>query len=231
MGNTYFYHRVSSKGQKEDRGLIEAQEFCEKNGIKLAGTYVDKITGKTFDRPRYTVLKEDVLRDDNDDVLLITEIDRLGRTKSQILEELREYKLRKIRVMVLELPTTLVQLDGGDSLLNKLILETIQDLIIQIYSCLSEAEVEKKTLRQRQGIEAMKLRGDWDKYGRPKKAEWNDFVAVYERVLKKEIMAVEAAKEIKVSMPTFYRYKKKYDTEKGLLKNGKENIENLACTS
>ena len=61
MGNTYFYHRVSSKGQKEDRGLIEAQEFCEKNGIKLAGTYVDKITGKTFDRPRYTVLKETII--------------------------------------------------------------------------------------------------------------------------------------------------------------------------
>lgn len=226
----YFYHRVSTKGQKLDRQYIEAQAFCEKNGIELAGTYVDKMSGRTFDRPRYTVLKEDVLRDEID-VLLITSIDRLGRCKKSILAELEEYKRRKIRVMILNLPTTLIQLDGGDSLLNNLILETIQDLIIQVYSCLAEAEVVAKSHAQRQGIEAMKLRGDWDKYGRPKKAEWNDFVAVYERVLKKEIMAVEAAKEIKVSMPTFYRYKKKYDTEKGLLKNGKESIENLACTS
>jgi len=110
--------------------------------------------------------------------------------------------------MILELPTTLVEINISDTL-GKLVFETIQDMLIQLYSCLAQAEVEKKTTRQKQGIEAMKARGDWDRYGRPKACKDEDFLKVYERVVNGEMTVVAAAKELKVSVPTFYRYKEK----------------------
>lgn len=205
---SYFaYHRVSSKGQKLDRGIIEIEEFCKARGITLANPiYTDKQSGRTFDRPRYIVLKEDVLRPQ--DVLIITEVDRLGRNKREILKELQYFKDKCIRVMILELPTTLVEINISDTL-GKLVFETIQDMLIQLYSCLAQAEVEKKTTRQKQGIEAMKARGDWDRYGRPKACKDEDFAKVYEKVVNGEMTVVAAAKELKVSVPTFYRYKEK----------------------
>lgn len=204
----YFsYHRVSTKTQKLDRGLIEIEEFCKGRGIKLANpTYTDKQTGKNFDRPRYIVLKEDVLR--SGDTLIITEVDRLGRNKREILRELNDFKEMGVRVMILELPTTLVDIDIADPL-GKLIFETIQNMVIELYACLAQAEVEKKEKRQREGIEAMKARGEWEKYGRPKACEWDAFVAMYERVERGEIRPSVAAKELGMSVPTFYRYKDK----------------------
>ena len=206
---SYFaYHRVSSKGQKLDRGIIEIEEFCKTRGITLANpVYTDKQSGRNFDRPRYTVLKEDVLRE-NQDILILTELDRLGRNKREILKELEFYREKGIRVMILELPTTLVDIDIADPL-GKLIFETIQNMIIELYACLAQAEVEKKDKRQREGIEAMKARGDWEKYGRPKACKDEDFLKVYERVVNGEMTVVAAAKELKVSVPTFYRYKEK----------------------
>lgn len=206
---SYFaYHRVSSKGQKLDRGIIEIEEFCKTRGITLANpVYTDKQSGRNFDRPRYTVLKEDVLRE-NQDILILTELDRLGRNKREILKELEFYREKGIRVMILELPTTLVDIDIADPL-GKLIFETIQNMIIELYACLAQAEVEKKDKRQREGIEAMKARGEWDRYGRPKACKDEDFLKVYERVVNGEMTVVAAAKELKVSVPTFYRYKEK----------------------
>ena len=153
------------------------------------------------------MLKEDVLRE-NQDILILTELDRLGRNKREILKELEFYREKGIRVMILELPTTLVDIDIADPL-GKLIFETIQNMIIELYACLAQAEVEKKDKRQREGIEAMKARGDWEKYGRPKACKDEDFLKVYERVVNGEMTVVAAAKELKVSVPTFYRYKEK----------------------
>lgn len=211
---SYFaYHRVSHKTQRLDRGLIEIEAFCKSRGITLAHpVYTDKQTGKNFNRPRYTVLKEDVLRE-NQDVLILSELDRLGRNKREILKELEFYRDRGIRVMILELPTTLVDIDIADPL-GKLIFETIQNMVIELYACLAQAEVEKKDKRQREGIDAMKARGDWDRYGRPKACAWDKFVAMYQRVERGEIRPSVAAKELGMSVPTFYRYKDKYKTEK-----------------
>lgn len=210
---SYFaYHRVSSKGQKLDRGIIEIEEFCKSRGITLANPiYTDKQSGRNFDRPRYIVLKEDVLRPQ--DCLIITEVDRLGRNKREILKELQDFKEMGVRVMILELPTTLVDIDIADPL-GKLIFETIQNMVIELYACLAQAEVEKKDKRQREGIDAMKARGDWDRYGRPKVCAWDKFVAMYQRVERGEIRPSMAAKELGMSVPTFYRYKDKYKLEK-----------------
>ena len=100
----YGYHRTSTKEQHLDRGITEITTFCERNNIKLEKIYTDQQTGKNFNRPRYTVLKEDVLRPG--DTLIITELDRMGRNKREILIELRYFEDKGVRVMILKIPTT-----------------------------------------------------------------------------------------------------------------------------
>jgi len=205
---SYFaYHRVSDKKQHLDRGCIEIEKFCKSRNITLASPiFTDKMTGKTFDRPRYTVLKEDVLRPN--DVLILTEVDRLGRSKRGIVKELSYFRDKGVRVMILELPTTLIDIDSDNPMFS-LIMETIQNILIELYASISEQELLRKQKRQREGLEAMKARGDWEKYGRPKACKDEDFLKVYERVVNGEMTVVAAAKELKVSVPTFYRYKEK----------------------
>ena len=113
----YGYHRISTKEQHLDRGIIEIKRFCENQKIKLESIFTDKITGKNFDRPRYTVLVEDVLR--VGDTLIITELDRLGRNKQEILKQLRFLEEKGVRVMVLELPTTLFDLSQMENNLGE----------------------------------------------------------------------------------------------------------------
>ena len=102
----YGYHRTSTKEQHLDRGIAEITKYCEEHNMKLEKVYTDQQTGKNFERARYIVLTEDVLR--AGDILIITEIDRLGRTKQDTLDELRKLREKDVRVMVLELPTTLI---------------------------------------------------------------------------------------------------------------------------
>ena len=101
----YGYHRTSTKEQHLDRGIQEITKFCENNNLPLEKIYTDQQTGKNFNRPRYQVLKEDILR--TGDTLIITELDRLGRNKQDTLKELQYYRDKQIRVMILEIPTTL----------------------------------------------------------------------------------------------------------------------------
>jgi len=83
----YGYHRTSTREQHLDRGVAEITEYCESNDLSLEKIYTDQQTRKNFNRPRYTILKEDVLR--SGDELIITEVDRLGRNKVDTLKELQ----------------------------------------------------------------------------------------------------------------------------------------------
>ena len=133
------------------------------------------------------MLKEDVLRE-NQDVLILSELDRLGRNKREILKELEFYRDRGIRVMILELPTTLVDIDIADPL-GKLIFETIQNMVIELYACLAQAEVEKKDKRQREGIVIAKEQG---KYKGRKPIVSSEFEQVTARWRSGTITAAEA---------------------------------------
>ena len=80
----YGYHRTSTTDQHLDRGIKEIETFCQNNNIALERIYTDQQTGKNFNRPRYQVLKEDILR--SGDTLIVTELDRLGRNKQDTLK-------------------------------------------------------------------------------------------------------------------------------------------------
>lgn len=205
----YGYHRISTQDQHLDRGIMEIENYCNNNNLQLVKIYTDQQTGKNFNRPRYMVLKEDVLR--SGDILIISELDRLGRNKKDTLKELQYYKDGGIRVMILEIPTTLQDLSGMENSMAKMILDTINNMLIELYATIAQAEIEKKEKRQQEGIIAKKARGEWEDYGRPKAMDFNEFRTAYERVLNGNIRPFELMKELGLTKPTFYRYKKQYD--------------------
>jgi len=200
----YGYHRTSTKEQHLDRGITEITTFCEKNNIKLEKIYTDQQTGKNFNRPRYTVLKEDILRPG--DTLIITELDRMGRNKREILIELRYFADKGVRVMILEIPTTTQDLSSLNNSMAKMIMETINNMLIELYATLAEAEIEKKEKRQKEGIEEKKRRGEWDDYGRPPIPKPKNWDEVYSKWKKGEITAVVAMKLTGLKRSTFYKF-------------------------
>lgn len=203
------YHRTSTAEQHLDRGIKEIKEYCEKNHLPLRRIYTDQQSGKNFNRERYIVLKEDVL--DSGDTLIITELDRLGRNKKETLNELRYFKDHDIRVMILELPTTLMDLSALEDSMAAMLMDAVNNMLIELYAAMAQAELEKKEKRQREGIEAKKARGEWDDYGRPYALEFNKFVLEYERVLRKEIRPVDCMRILGLKKSTYYNYKKRYE--------------------
>ena len=199
----YGYHRTSTKEQHLDRGIQEITQFCKENHYKLEKIYTDQQTGKNFSRPRYTVLRDDILREG--DILIITEVDRLGRNKKDTVEELRILANRNIRVMILEIPTTLQDLSKMDNTMAKMILETVNHMLIELYAAMAQAEIEKKEKRQREGIEQMKVRGEWDNYGRPRVQKPKNWDEVIKKWQTGEISAVEAMRLTGIKKSSFYK--------------------------
>ena len=200
----YGYHRASTAEQHLDRGIAGIEEFCRSRGYDLQKIYTDKMTGKTFDRPRYTVLKEDVLR--RGDTLIVFELDRLGRNKSDIATELAYFKENGIRVMFLDIPTTTLDYSSLNDDMSRLIMDTVNNILIELVSMTAQTEVERKQKRVAEGIAAMKARGEWDRYGRPRKMRKAAFAEQYERVKRKEIGTLALMRELGLNRDTFFRY-------------------------
>ena len=200
----YGYHRTSTREQHLDRGIKEITAYCEQNNLELEKIFTDQQTGKNFNRPRYQVLKEDVLR--AGDELIITEVDRLGRNKQETLKELQYYRDNNIRVKILELPTTLMDISKLDNAMARMLMETINNMLIELYAAMAQAEIEKKEKRQREGIQAKKERGEWDDYGRPATMKLEDFAHEYLKVESGELRPFELMRKLGMSKTTFYRY-------------------------
>lgn len=200
----YGYHRTSTREQHLDRGIAEITAYCEQNQLELERIFTDQQTGKNFNRPRYQVLKEDVLR--SGDELIITEVDRLGRNKRDTLKELQYFRDHNIRVKILELPTTLMDISKLDNTMAQMLMETVNNMLIELYAAMAQAEIEKKEKRQREGIEAKKARGDWDDYGRPSAIDIEDFKIHYQKVIDGQIRPTDLMKQLGISKSTYYRY-------------------------
>ena len=177
----YGYHRTSTKEQHLDRGIQEIERYCNEHEMALTNIFTDQETGKNFNRPRYTVLVEDVLR--LGDILIVTELDRLGRNKHDTMQQIQRIKDMGVRLMVLELPTTLMDLSVMDNAMARMMLETINNMMLELYASMAQAELEKKEKRQREGIEAKKLRGEWDDYGRPSVMKQETFDENFQSVI------------------------------------------------
>ncbi len=193
MTNIYGYARVSSKDQNEARQIIALSQFP----VKKENIYIDKFRGKDFDRPKYSELIK-ILKEQ--DILVIKEIDRLGRNYEEILEQWRVItKEIKADIVVLDMPL----LDTRTRKEN-LTGTFIADLVLQILSYVAETERQSIKQRQREGIEAAKKRGV--KFGRPCIPVPEEFYDLKEKLLNKKITSREAATTINVSQDTFLRW-------------------------
>ena len=208
------YHRTSTEEQKLDRGLSEITKYCDTNGIKLhrKKIYCDQQTGKNFDRPSYQLLRQEVLEEG--DVLIITEVDRLGRNKADTLKELRYFNDNNIRVMILELPTTLVDMNSLGNDMAKMMMETINNMLIELYASLAEGEMHKRVKRQREGYEALRASGKWEEVmGRPRALAKDTFEKDYKLVLEGKMRPVDLMRKHNLSRATYYRYREDYKKE------------------
>lgn len=191
MGNVYGYVRVSTREQNEDRQIIAMSEAK----VPQKNIYMDKQSGKDFDRPMYKSLLKKLKRED---LLYVVSIDRLGRNYEEILEQWRVLtREKKIDIVVLDMP--LLDTRRGKDLMGTF----LSDIVLQVLSFVAENERKNIKQRQKEGIEAARLRGV--QFGRPPKPMPENFVQVYNRWLAKEISGEEAAKLCDITVATFYR--------------------------
>ena len=190
------YGRVSSKDQNEARQLKAFKDF----GIDDRDIYVDKKSGKDFDREQYKLLKN-ILRED--DLLVIQSIDRLGRNYEMIVNEWKDItKNIKADIVVLDMPLL-------DTRQKKDLLGTfINDLILSLLSYVAQTEREKIKTRQRQGIDIALSNGV--KFGRPKIDKPDNFDEVINDWKNKKITAREAMNLLNLKPNTFYNMVKEY---------------------
>lgn len=204
---TFGYVRVSTREQNPKRQIDELKKYVSDERDII----VDRITGKVGDRPGLDLLKR-LLRPG--DELYIHELDRLGRNKKIIKDQLLYFREKEITVRVLDVPTTLIDFSNYGEL-GKSIMDMVNNLLIEVLSTLAETEMLRTKKRQAEGIAAARARGI--KLGRPKKVLPPEFFPIYDRWIKKEITAVEAFHTLGISKDTFYRWVRQY---KGEVQNG-----------
>jgi DNA invertase Pin-like site-specific DNA recombinase len=199
MHNIYGYVRVSSKDQNENRQLdaMKDMKIPEKN------VYVDKQSGKDFDRPQYNSLMKKIREND---LICILSIDRLGRDYEEIQKQWRYItKEKKVDIVVLDMP--LLDTRRGKDLMGTF----LADIVLQVLSFV--AETERKNIRQRQaeGIAAAKARGV--KFGRPRKPLPDNFEEVFRKWSERKLSNREAARALNMSLSGFRYRAKIYEKE------------------
>lgn len=189
----YGYVRVSTKEQNEDRQLLALKAFP----VPESNIFMDKLSGKDFNRPKYRSL---VRKIKPGDILVVKSIDRLGRNYEEILDQWRFItKEKRVDIVVLDMPLLDTRQTRKD--LTGIF---VADLVLQILSYVAQTERENTRQRQREGIAAAKLRGV--QFGRPRKEIPPEFCRVKTKWENKEISSREAARRLGVAQDTFLRW-------------------------
>ena len=186
------YVRVSSRNQNEDRQMIA---LMEKMNVPAENIFVDKMSGKDFERPQYRVLMRTIKEND---LIYIKSIDRLGRNYTEIIEQWKIItKDKKADIYVIDNP--LLDTRRGKDLMGTF----LSDVVLSVLSYVAENERDNIKLRQAEGIAAAKKRGVV--FGRPIKMPPENFQNVIERWESGDIKVSEAAALCNMSESTFYR--------------------------
>lgn len=195
----YGYIRVSTAEQNEDRQLLAMQEI----GISSGKIYMDKQSGKDFNRPQYKKLMRKLK---SGDTLYIKSIDRLGRNYEEIQNQWRIItKEKKADIVVIDMPLL-------DTRRDKNLLGTfISDIVLQLLSFVAENERVNIRQRQKEGIAAARKRGV--RFGRPRKIMPPDFYESIEKWKAKEMSVQEILAIYKISESTFFRRLREYSME------------------
>ena len=193
----YGYMRVSSKEQNEDRQRIAMKEV----GVPEKNIYMDKQSGKDFERPQYKKLYRKLKKDD---VLYIKSIDRLGRNYQEILEQWRRItRFREADIVVIDMP--LLDTRRGKDLMGTF----LSEIVLQVLSFVAENERANIKQRQAEGIAAAKARGV--KFGRPPLPIPDNFYQMHKEWRAGKITIEEASKACGMCAKTFYSKAVKYE--------------------
>lgn len=192
---TYAYIRVSSADQHLDRQIAAIREV--RPDIPDVCIYSDKQSGKNFERAGYQRLKSELTEGDE---VIIKELDRLGRNKEGIKDELKWFREHGIIVRILDLPTTMIDFQG-----QEWIRDMINNILVEVLSSIAEEEREKIHRRQSEGIAAAKAKGV--KFGRPTEYK-GGFEEAQSRVASGELTVAAACRELKISRTQWYRMTK-----------------------
>lgn len=194
--NEYGYIRVSTKDQNEDRQIIAMKEL----GIPEQNLFMDKQSGKNFDRPQYKRLVRKLKKDD---LLYVKSIDRLGRNYGEILEQWRILTKEKgIDIVVLDMP--LLDTRRGKDLMGTF----LSDIVLQVLSFVAENERTNIRQRQSEGIAAAKARGV--RFGRPAKAPPDNFAQIVTKWEHDQMPLSDIIHQCGMSEATFYRRLREY---------------------
>ena len=195
-GRTLYYARVSSQDQNLDRQI----EAFHAMGAEDRDIIVDKQSGKDLNREGYQALRNVILR--RGDTLVVKSLDRLSRRKADIKAELEYFREAGIRVKVLDLPTTMMDVPEG----QEWVFEMVNNILIEVLGTI--AQQERATIKQRQaeGIAAAKAKGKH--LGRPRIAAPENWDEVYQKWKGGEITAVEAMRLTGLRRGTFYKLAK-----------------------
>ena len=195
--SVFGYIRVSSKDQKEDRQQIALKEV----GVELQNIYVDKQSGKDFNRPQYKKMLRKLKKDD---LLYIKSIDRLGRNYEEILQQWRILTKEKgVDIVVLDMP--LLDTRRGKDLMGTF----LSDIVLQVLSFVAENERTNIKQRQAEGIAAAKAQGI--KFGRPPLPLPDNFYEVHKAWRSKKITLKQAAAACNMPVGTFYGKARKFE--------------------
>ena len=195
--SVYGYIRVSSKDQKEDRQQIALKEV----GVERLNIYVDKQSGKNFNRPQYKKMLRKLKKDD---LLYIKSIDRLGRNYEEILQQWRILTKEKgVDIVVLDMP--LLDTRRGKDLMGTF----LSDIVLQVLSFVAENERTNIKQRQAEGIAAAKAQGI--KFGRPPLPLPDNFYEVHKAWRSKKITLKQAAEACNMPVGTFYGKARKFE--------------------
>ena len=188
--NIYGYIRVSSRDQNEDRQLLSLKQI----GVLEKNIYLDKQSGRDFNRPQYRKMVRKLKKDD---LLYIKSIDRLGRNYEEILEQWRVLTKEKgVDIVVLDMP--LLDTRRGKDLMGTF----LSDIVLQVLSFVAESESKNIRQRQAEGIAAAKAKGV--KFGRPPRSVPDNFDEVHREWRAKKMTLKEAAKACDMPVGTFY---------------------------
>ena len=190
---TYYYARVSTKEQNLDRQLSAFYAL----GATDREIITDKESGKDLERTGYQALKNAILR--RGDTLIVKSLDRLSRSKTDIHNELQYFKENGIRLKVIDLPTTMMDLPEG----QEWVFEMVNNILIEVLGTIAEQERENIRKRQAEGIEAAKQNGK--KLGRPSLVFPANWDSVYTSWKAGEITAKTAMEQTGTKRTSFYK--------------------------
>ncbi|MDT8715234.1 recombinase family protein [Clostridium sp. 19966] len=192
--NIYGYIRISTNdgSQKIDRQVDALLKY-----VKQENLFIDRMSGKDFNRENYQILKRIAKKND---VVYVKSLDRMGRNKTQTKEELEYFRKQGIKIKVLDIPTTMQDFSQGQEWL----FDMVNNILIEVYTTISENERRTIRERQKEGYDACKARGQ--KFGRPQAQKPKSWDKYYKLYIDGKITSTEFMRLVNLKKTTFYKF-------------------------